>query len=203
MSTHPDSGYQLRADPTRLAAQHRFARTAAILLLATTGWVAVCGVVAAWTVEPPLWVGFAVCGLVLGGIGLLMVGAMRRTALPATGSLVLASLSPDGVVHLADGTRVALSEVTGIEQRWSVPAGQPGSPGARLGERLVRGVEVRRPELARRAQLIVFHRGPRPSVTLQIGPVALPGDVDGFLAELASAAGSHGIAQWSAPTTDS
>lgn len=203
MSTHPPGGYQLRGDPNRLAGQHRFARTAAIVMFVTTGWIVVCGVVAAWTVKPPLWIGFALCALVLGGIGVVMVAAMRRSAPPTTGPVVLASLSPDDLVQLADGTTVALSEVTGIEQLWSAPAGRPGSPGARLGERLARSVEARRPELARRAQLIIFHRGPRPAVTLQIGPVALPGDVDGFLAELASAAGRHGIALWSSPTSDS
>lgn len=199
VSTDPTGSHLLRADPVRLAAQHRFARTVAVVLLATTAWIVVGAVVAALAVEPPLWIGFAACALVLGGLGVLMLGAVRRTRPPSDGSPALARLSPDDVVHLADGTTVALAEVTGIEQRWSVPAGRPGSPGARLGERLVRGVEVRRPELARRAQLIVFHRDPRPSVILQIGPVALPGDVDAFLAELAAAAGRHGIARWTPP----
>lgn len=202
VSTHPGGGYQLRADPVRLATQHRFARTAAVVLLATTGWIAVCAVVAAWAVEPPLWIGFTVCALVLGGVGLLMVGAVRRTSPPASGSLTLASLSPDGVVQLADGTRVALSEVTTVELRRSGPAGRPGSPGARVGERLVRSVEVRRPELARGALLVVFHRAPGSPVTLSIGPVARPDDVDGFLAALASAAGRHKISWAPAPAAD-
>ena len=78
VSTHSGGGYQLRADPVRLATQHRFARTAAVVLLASTGWIAVCAVVAAWAVEPPLWIGFTVCALLLGGTELRRSGPAGR-----------------------------------------------------------------------------------------------------------------------------
>ncbi len=202
MSTGPDgvdSGYVLRGDPTRLAAQHRFARTTAIVMAVTTGWIVVCGVVAALTVTAPLWVGFAVCALVFGGIGALMIDAARRTAPPATGPAVLAALDPDGRLHLADGSSLSLAEVTGIEHQWQGPTGRPASPGARVAERLVREVETGRPELARSSLVITFHRGPAPAVPLRIGPVALPADVQAFVAALAGAADARGIARWWAP----
>ena len=192
----------LRGDPTRLASQHRFARTTSIVLFVLTGWIVVSGVVIGLTVGRLLWIGFAVSAAVVGAIGVLMLGAVRRSTPDGTGSLVLATLHPDGVLDLADGTRLSLTEVTGIERRVQGPIGRPASPGARLGERLVRSVEGRRPELSSSSLLLTFHRGRRPPVLMQIGPVALPGDVDEFLAALAAAAGRRGIPLWSAPTSE-
>jgi hypothetical protein len=201
VSTGP-GGYVLRGDPSRLASQYRFARAAAVVSFVITGWIVVSGVVAGMAVGHLAWVGFAVCAVVFGGLGALMVGAMRRSTPGAAGRLVLAALGPDGVLELADGTVLSLAEVTGIERRVLAPIGRPASPGARLGERLVRNVEGRRPELSRSSLLITFHRGSLAPVTLPIGPVALPGDVDGFLAELAAAAGRRGIDLWSAPNPE-
>lgn len=201
MSTGP-GGYVLRGDPTRLASQYRFARAAAVVSFVITGWIVVSGVVAGLTVGPLVWIGFAVCAVLVGGLGALMVGAMRRSTPDAAGQLVLATLRPDGVLELADGTVLSLTEVTGIERQVLGPLGRPASPGARLGEQLVRSVEGRRPELSRSSLLITFHRGSLAPVTLQIGPVALPSDVDGFLAALAAAAGRRGIDVWSAPPSD-
>ena len=202
MSLGPDGGYVLRGDPARLVSQHRFARTVSMVLFVITGCIVVSGVVVGLMVDRLLWIGFAFCAVVFGGIAALMFAAMRRSTPGPAGVLVLATLSPDGVLELADGTTLPLTEVTGIEGRVLGPIGRPASPGARLGDRLVRQVETCRPELSRSSLLVTFHRGPRPPVTLQIGPVALPGDVDGFLTELAAAAGRRGIAVWSVPTFD-
>ncbi len=159
MSTGP-GGYVLRGDPSRLASQYRFARAAAVVSFVITGWIVVSGVVAGMAVGHLAWVGFAVCAVVFGGLGALMVGAMRRST-PDAGKVSWCSPGPPAGRggDLADGTVLSLAEVTGIERRVLAPIGRPASPGARLGERLVRSVEGRRPELSRSSLLLTFHRG--------------------------------------------